>query len=135
MAGEFLLTAVFSERCSFAVKSVRTGAPKTKSAWLVDSVFFCCGCGLSRSREANFYLMREEDIRFRLTIPIEDALSFAMGETDLRSKEVTSMMRQVVGVLLIDALQYGEQWRIAGETQALLAQRWPGCPSFRGNLD
>jgi hypothetical protein len=79
--------------------------------------------------------MREEDIHFRLTIPIEDALSFAMGETDLRSKEVTSMMRQVVGVLLIDALQYGEQWRIAGETRALLAHRWPGCPSFRGNSD
>jgi hypothetical protein len=76
--------------------------------------------------------MGEEDIQFRLTIPIEDALSFAMGETDLRSKEVTSLMRQVVGVLLIDALQYGEQWRIAGETRALLANRWPRCPSFRG---
>jgi hypothetical protein len=76
--------------------------------------------------------MRDQDIRFRLSIPIEDALSFAMGESDLRSKEVTSMMRQVVGVLLIDALQYGEQWRIAAETRSLLAERWPGCPSFRG---
>jgi hypothetical protein len=75
--------------------------------------------------------MRDEDIRFRLTIPIEDAISFAMGESDLQSKKVTWMMRQVVGILLIDALQYGEHWRVAAEARSLLAARWPGCPSFR----
>lgn len=80
--------------------------------------------------------MRDQDIRFRLTIPIEDALSFAMGDSDLRSKKVTWMMRQVVGILLIDALQYGENWRVAAEARRLLAERWPGCPSFRaGDLD
>ena len=74
--------------------------------------------------------MHDQDIRYRLTIPIEEAFRFAMAESDLGYKKATTMMRQVVGVLVIDALQYAEHWRIAAEARALLAHRWPGCPSF-----
>ena len=74
--------------------------------------------------------MHDQDIRYRLTIPLEDAFRFAMDESDLGYRKATTMMRHVVGVLVIDALQYAEHWRIAAEARALLAHRWPGCPSF-----
>ncbi|HZE56706.1 MAG TPA: hypothetical protein VE031_02520 [Chthoniobacterales bacterium] len=74
--------------------------------------------------------MHDQDIRYRLTIPIEDAFRFAIDESDLGYRKASTMMRQVVGVLVIDALQYAEHWRIAADARALLADRWPDCPSF-----
>jgi hypothetical protein len=74
--------------------------------------------------------MYDQDTRYRLSIPIEDAFRFAMDESDLGYKHANTMMRQLVGVFVIDALQYAEHWRIAAEARALLAARWPGCPSF-----
>ena len=74
--------------------------------------------------------MHDKDIRYRLTIPIEEAFRFAMDESDLSYTKVPTMMRQLVGVFVLDALQYAEHWRIAAEARALLAHRWPGCPGF-----
>ena len=74
--------------------------------------------------------MQDYDERFRLTIPIEDAFAFAMGEFDLPSEPACDGMRQLVGVLVINALQYGEHWRVAAEARAFLAWRWPDCPGF-----
>ena len=73
----------------------------------------------------------EEDLEFRLTIPIEDAFAFSMGEFQTGSIETSDAMRQLVGVLVIDVLQYGEHWRMAAEARDFLARRWPDCPSFR----
>jgi hypothetical protein len=79
--------------------------------------------------------MQNFDERFRLTIPIEDAFGFSMGEYDLGRQEPCDGMRQLVGILVIDALQYSEHWFVAAEVRALLAERWPDCPGFRtGNL-
>jgi hypothetical protein len=75
--------------------------------------------------------MYDQDTKYRLTIPIEDAFRFAMDESDLSYSEATAMMRQIVGVLVIDALQYAEHWRIAAEARARLAGRWPDCRSFQ----
>ncbi|MFN2541130.1 MAG: hypothetical protein ABR514_03035, partial [Chthoniobacterales bacterium] len=77
-----------------------------------------------------FCFMNDQDTRYRLTIPIEDAFRFAMDESDLKYEETTTLMRQLVGVLVIDALQYAQHWRMAAEARALLAERWPDCPSF-----
>jgi hypothetical protein len=74
--------------------------------------------------------MQDYDEKFRLTIPIEDAFAFSMGEFDLRPEETSDAMRQLVGVLVIDALHYGEHWRVAAEARAFLAERWPDCPAF-----
>ena len=74
--------------------------------------------------------MQDSDENYRLSIPIEDAFRFAMDESDLGDMEATAMMRQLVGVFVIDALQYAEHWRIAAEARASLADRWPECPSF-----
>ncbi|HKP04233.1 MAG TPA: hypothetical protein VJU77_12845 [Chthoniobacterales bacterium] len=75
----------------------------------------------------------EEELEFRITIPIEDAFAFSMGEFPLHPTEASDEMRQVVGVLIVDALQYGEHWRVAAEVRASLAERWPDCPGFHGN--
>ena len=75
--------------------------------------------------------MQDYDEQYRLTIPMEDAFAFAMGEFDLGSEPKCDGMRQLVGVLVIDALQYGEHWRVAAEARAFLAHRWPDCHGFR----
>ena len=69
--------------------------------------------------------MQDQETRFRLTIPIEDAFAFAMGESDLDYTDATDEMRQVIGLLVIDKLEYAEQWRVAAEVRACLAIRWP----------
>jgi hypothetical protein len=74
---------------------------------------------------------REQDLEFRITIPIEDAFAFSLGEFELGANETSDAMRQLVGVLVLDTLQYGEHWRIAAEARATLAARWPDCPGFR----
>jgi len=74
--------------------------------------------------------MRHQEKRFRLTIPIEEAFAFAMGESDLHYTEASDEMRQVVGLLVIDKLEYAEQWRVAAEVRACLGARWPECYRF-----
>jgi len=66
-----------------------------------------------------------EDTRFRLVIPVEEALSFAVGESNLNYAEPTDEMRQVMGLMVIDNLEYSEHWRLADEVRACLADRWP----------
>ena len=65
------------------------------------------------------------DEQLRLTIPLSDAVSFAMGWTDLDYREPADHLRHVVGILAIDALQRSEQWRLASMLQGCLASRWP----------
>ena len=75
----------------------------------------------------------EDNDALRLTIPIEDAFAFAMGEVDRGPGETPDLSRQLVGVLIIDALEYAESWRLAAEARALLASRWPHCRGFHSN--
>jgi hypothetical protein len=74
--------------------------------------------------------MHHQETRFRLTIPIEEAFAFAMGESNLHYAEASDEMRQVIGLLVIDKLEYSEQWRISAEVRACLAGRWPECFGF-----
>jgi hypothetical protein len=74
--------------------------------------------------------MPDQETRFRLTIPIEEAFAFAMGESDLNYTEPTDEMRHVIGLLVIDILEYGEQWRVAADVRACLAARWPESLAF-----
>jgi hypothetical protein len=61
----------------------------------------------------------------RLAIPIGDAISFAIGHTDLCYSEPAEELRQLVGLLALDALEYSEQWRAAGMLRTCLAAKWP----------
>jgi hypothetical protein len=74
--------------------------------------------------------MHDQQVRFRLTLPVADAFAFAMGECDLNYTDATDAMRQVVGLLVIDKLEYAEQWRVSAEVRACLAARWPECVAF-----
>jgi hypothetical protein len=82
-----------------------------------------------RVADLNFF-MRDYETHFRLAIPIAEAFAFAMGESDLAYTDATDEMRQVVGLLVIDKLEYAEQWRVAAEARACLASRWPECFTF-----
>lgn len=73
----------------------------------------------------------EEELEFRLSVPIENAFAFSMGQCDLGPGETSDVARQLVGILIIDALEYSERWRLAAEARAFLALRWPDCPGFR----
>ena len=74
--------------------------------------------------------MHQEKLRFRLNIPIGDAFAFAMGRSDLCYAEASDEMRQVMGLLVLDNLEYSEQWRVSAQVRACLAARWPGCVAF-----
>ena len=65
------------------------------------------------------------DERLRLTISLSEAVSFAMDWSDLEYRAPADHLRQVVGILAIDAFQRGEQWRLAAMLQRCLAHRWP----------
>ena len=65
------------------------------------------------------------DERLRLTIPLSDAVSFAMGWSDLGFHEPAEHLRQVVGILAIDVLQQAEEWRLASMLQRCLALSSP----------
>ena len=73
----------------------------------------------------------EEEQQFRLTVPIEDAFAFSMGDFNIGPAQTSDVMCQLVGLLIIDALEYGEHWRLAAEARASLAERWPDCAGFR----
>ena len=66
-----------------------------------------------------------EDERFRLTIPLDEAIPFAMGWSDLQLDEPTDHLRQLIGLLALDALEYSEEWRAAATFRACLAEKWP----------
>ena len=75
--------------------------------------------------------MQEVEARFRLTIPIGDALAFAMGWSDLGYENADDTMRRIIGVLAVDALEYDEQWRAAALARACLLMKWPACFAFQ----
>ena len=49
----------------------------------------------------------------RLLLPIDNAVSFSLGWSDLDIEQPSDLLRQVVGLLTIDRLEYAEQWRNA----------------------
>ena len=49
----------------------------------------------------------------RLTVPIHEAVAFAMGWSDCGFVEPSPAMRRIIGELAIDSLEYAEEWRLA----------------------
>ena len=52
-------------------------------------------------------------------------MRFAIGSSDLDYDEPSDVLRQLVGLLAIDALQYSEQWRVVASLRSVLARKWP----------
>lgn len=61
----------------------------------------------------------------RLTLPICEAVSFAMGWSDLGYRRPSAAMRRIVGELAVDALQYSEEWRAAAMLRGCIRSKWP----------
>ena len=61
----------------------------------------------------------------RLAIPLDDAVAFAMGWSDLGSTEPADAMRRIIGELAVDALQYLEHWREAAMLRDSIERLWP----------
>ncbi len=66
----------------------------------------------------------EED-RFRLNIPVSEAILFTIGESDLSYTEPSDELRQLVGLLALDMLEYSEEWRTAALLRAAMRATWP----------
>jgi hypothetical protein len=70
--------------------------------------------------------MKLKQTRFRLAIPLEDAFAFAMGWSDLGYAAPNDPIRQVIGLLVLDSLEYSELWRVAARARQCLEKKWPG---------
>lgn len=70
-------------------------------------------------------MIRTDGEFIRLTIPLDDAVAFAMGWSDLGSVEPTEPMRRIIGELAVDALQYLEHWREAAMLRDSIERLWP----------
>jgi hypothetical protein len=69
--------------------------------------------------------MTYEPLRFRLRIPLSDAFAFAMGWSDLGYESADDTMRHVMGLLVLDSLEYSEQWYASARVRACLLKKWP----------
>jgi hypothetical protein len=60
-----------------------------------------------------------------LDVPIEEAVLFALGLTDLDLDGPSDHARQLIGLVAVDHLEYSEQWRLSGIIRTALKQKWP----------
>lgn len=81
-------------------------------------------------KRRSFPLMTQEQMRFRLAIPLRDAFAFAMGWSDLGDGRANDAMRRIMGMLVVDSPEYSEQWRASAKVRACLSEKWPGCFCF-----
>ena len=72
-------------------------------------------------------MVTNDDERLRLAIPVTEALAFALGHSDLGYAYPDDVMRKLIGVLALDALEYSEEWRSAAVARAHLTEKWPEC--------
>jgi hypothetical protein len=60
-----------------------------------------------------------------LDVPIEEAVLFALGLTDLHVDKPTNRARQLIGLIALDQLEYYEQWRDSAIVRKALKKKWP----------
>ena len=69
-------------------------------------------------------LITLQEERYSLAIPVDEAIAFAMGWADLGYEKPDPVLRQIIGTLAVDTLQYAEEWRCAAALTSCLEQRW-----------
>lgn len=78
------------------------------------------------SNKMKGFFMKLEQTRFRLAIPLQDAFAFAMGWSDLGYAAANDPIRQVIALLVLDSLEYSEQWLASARARRCLEKKWPG---------
>lgn len=58
-------------------------------------------------------------------MPVQEAVLFALGSTDLDLDEPSDHARQLIGLIALDHLEYSEQWRLSGILRTALKEKWP----------
>jgi hypothetical protein len=58
-------------------------------------------------------------------VPIEEAVFFALGLTDLDLNRPSDHARQLIGLVAVDHLEYSEQWWLSGVIRKALKEKWP----------
>ena len=86
----------------------------------------CKPLSLESSDKMKGVFMKLEQTRFRLAIPLQDAFAFAMGWSDLGYAAANDPIRQVIALLVLDSLEYSEQWRACARARQCLKKKWPG---------
>jgi hypothetical protein len=76
-------------------------------------------------------IMNGIEDRYRLNIPVDEALAFALGSSDLNYAQPSDELRRVMGALVVDTLEYSERWREASAARNCLREKWPD--DFRPN--
>jgi len=70
--------------------------------------------------------MKLEQTRFRLAIPLQETFAFAMGWSELGYAAANDPIRQVIGLLMVDSLEYSGQWGASARARQCLGEKWPG---------
>ena len=60
-----------------------------------------------------------------LAVPLQEAVLFALGLSDLDLDEPSDHARQLIGLIAVDHLEYSEQWRLSGILRTALKEKWP----------
>ena len=69
-------------------------------------------------------MIRIEGDIIQLKVPVADAVSFAMGWSDLGYAHPTNAMRRIIGELAVDRLEYAEEWRVASMLRSYIKRQW-----------
>ena len=69
-------------------------------------------------------MIRIEGDVIQLKVPVTDAVSFAMGWSDLGYEQPTAAMRRIIGELAVDRLEYAEEWRVAAMLKSYIDRQW-----------
>lgn len=74
-----------------------------------------------------FHYVDANPTHFRLAVPIAEASEFAFGMSDWCYDNPPDELRCLVGQLLIDQLEYSENWRAAALVRRTLQRKYPQC--------
>ena len=80
---------------------------------------------LSGGAAQHHVMIELNEERYRLSIPLSEAIPFAIGDSDLGYAEPSDELRQLIGLLVVDTLEYSEQWRAAALVRGCLQEKWP----------
>ncbi|MEP6955669.1 MAG: hypothetical protein ABI883_02500 [Chthoniobacterales bacterium] len=69
-------------------------------------------------------MIKQDGDTYTLAVPLLEAVTFSLGWDDHGYIDPPVFLRQLVGALAVDSLEYQEQWKIAGVLKEALEDKW-----------